>query len=827
MSLQVCHCGWSKVTTPHDLRVHQGKKGCTPKEARIPDRNLFVFGNPFPKFSFTEFHIRAETPLPDMDQLNMSDFPLELVLPGPRTQQLKEFWTQEGTQRPLQDMLKEPQEDCRAIVPYKNEPFLTTVSSGLSAQTPAAPAGATTPESSSKSQQRSDQIGAREDTILHAPNFFPSPQPVLTTVSSGLSAQTPAAPAGATAPESSSKSQQHSDQSDARVDEVSRAFDFSKSPQPVLTTVSSGLSAQTPAAPAGATNPDSSSKSQQRSDQSGAREDTILQAPNFFPSPQPVLTTVSSGLSAQTPAAPAGATNPDSSSKSQQRSDQSGAREDTILQAPNFFPSPQPFLTTVSSGLSAQTPAAPAGATTPESSSKSQQRSDQIGAREDTILQAPNFFPSPQPVLTTVSSGLSAQTPAAPSGATTPESFFKSPHRSDRLCPRVDKVIRAFNFSTGAEQVDELVCELPKTNILETEAKRKERERKESEAQKLLKLKQDRTKAILLQKIHLREQKAAEVNLSMETCKGELDAEMLDINDVFSEVLRVVEDAWRKALQPLKERRKEVKKEAQDLVTKLQKEVDELKKTFDDVDKNLDSQISSQTHLDDGDWKNATVDTSFAFGTLRTTTSAMMDQIQQKLENLTPLELMRIPTFAVDVKLDPNTAHRCLILSPDGKTVRDGGKTQKGLDTPERFDQFGSILAVNRFTSGKSYWEVEVSNKTGWDVGVTRGKANRKGKLLLRPNEGYWVIVHYEDKKFAALTDPPTSLSLQAKPQKVGVFVDYKGGLVTFYDVTNQSHIFSFTECLFDDVIIPYFSPHLKQNKKNSDPLIITAVSKQ
>uniref|UniRef100_A0A3Q1FEK9 B30.2/SPRY domain-containing protein n=1 Tax=Acanthochromis polyacanthus TaxID=80966 RepID=A0A3Q1FEK9_9TELE len=181
----------------------------------------------------------------------------------------------------------------------------------------------------------------------------------------------------------------------------------------------------------------------------------------------------------------------------------------------------------------------------------------------------------------------------------------------------------------------------------------------------------------------------------------------------------------------------------------------------------------------------------------------------------------------MDVKLDPTTAHQCLVLSANGKEVRDGGQKPKVPDTPERFDAFGSILGLNSFTSGKSYWEVEVTNKTGWDLGVARGNANRKGKLTLNPDNGYWVTVHYEDRKYAALTTPPVSLPLKEKAEKVGVFVDYEEGLVSFYDVTTQSHIYSFTECSFSEPIFPYFSPHLKQNGKNIDPLIISAVQKQ
>lgn len=180
----------------------------------------------------------------------------------------------------------------------------------------------------------------------------------------------------------------------------------------------------------------------------------------------------------------------------------------------------------------------------------------------------------------------------------------------------------------------------------------------------------------------------------------------------------------------------------------------------------------------------------------------------------------------VDVKLDPATAHRRLVLSEEGKDVKDGGEDdgEANNDDPERFDWFGSVLGVNCLTSGKSYWEVEVSNKNGWDIGVARADANRKGPLALNPENGYWATVHYEGEKYAALTAPPHLLSLKQKPKKVGVFVDYEEGLVSFYDVTAHSHIYSFTQCSFGGRIFPYFSPHTKQEEKNAGPLVISSV---
>ncbi|XP_067435635.1 E3 ubiquitin-protein ligase TRIM21-like isoform X3 [Thunnus thynnus] len=480
-----------------------------------------------------------------------------------------------------------------------------------------------------------------------------------------------------------------------------------------------------------------------------------------------------------------------------------------------------------------------------------QQRSLQMAQNSDNTHRELDFSTGAQHVLMPVSQNLSFQMNPAAAEATvkeTSKSFFESPQRSHQSATSSDKACRALDFSTGVQQVqnnlfehpdveqnrfypmDQLMWGPPTTTAQGTavrpqvEEKEKEKE-KEREAQKLLKARQDRTRADLQQKTQMREQKVAEVRSSLKACKGSLDAEWLEINSVFSEVMRVVEDTRQKALQPLEERRQRVKKEAQQLVQKLQREIDELKRTIDELDKNPDLQVSALTSLDESrDWKHLTVDTSFSFGTLRATTSVMMEQIHQKLEKLSSVELKRIPAFAVDVKLDPTSAHQCLVLSPDGKRVRDGGKNQPAPDSPKRFDLYGSILGLNRLTTGKSYWEVEVSNKTGWDLGVARGDANRKGELSLNPDNGYWALVHYEGKKYAALTAPPVPLTLKEKPRKVGVFVAYEEGLVSFYDVTAQSHIYSFTNCSFRDEILPYFSPHLKQNDENVDPLIISAV---
>ncbi|XP_066577181.1 uncharacterized protein LOC136767313 [Amia ocellicauda] len=156
-------------------------------------------------------------------------------------------------------------------------------------------------------------------------------------------------------------------------------------------------------------------------------------------------------------------------------------------------------------------------------------------------------------------------------------------------------------------------------------------------------------------------------------------------------------------------------------------------------------------------------------------------------------ELQRLHRHAVDVTLDPNTAAPKLILSEDGKQVRHGDKRQVLPDNPERFDLSPCVLGKEGFSSGRHYWEVEVGEKTDWDLGVARESISRKGQITLSPEDGYWTVWLRIGNEYEALDDPSVLLPLSLKPRTVGVFVDYEGGQVSFYNVEARSHIYTFT----------------------------------
>ncbi|XP_064814547.1 butyrophilin subfamily 1 member A1-like isoform X1 [Oncorhynchus masou masou] len=178
------------------------------------------------------------------------------------------------------------------------------------------------------------------------------------------------------------------------------------------------------------------------------------------------------------------------------------------------------------------------------------------------------------------------------------------------------------------------------------------------------------------------------------------------------------------------------------------------------------------------------------------------------------------PHQCMDVTLDPDTAHPGLILSEDRKQVRYGDMKQNLPDNPKRFDTVPYVLGKESFSSGRFYYEVQVEGKEGWTLGVARESINRKKFIYLKPENGCWTV-WLRNKKYEAFTDPSVPLSLREKPQKVGVFVDYEEGQVSFYNVEARSHIYSFTGYTFTEKLYPFF---YSGATGNSAPQVITPV---
>ncbi|KAI5629496.1 butyrophilin-like protein 3, partial [Silurus asotus] len=179
----------------------------------------------------------------------------------------------------------------------------------------------------------------------------------------------------------------------------------------------------------------------------------------------------------------------------------------------------------------------------------------------------------------------------------------------------------------------------------------------------------------------------------------------------------------------------------------------------------------------------------------------VLDKEEKEIYNRT------VKKSLLEVTLDLDSANPFLILSDDGKQVRCGDTKQNLTDTPKRFTESRAVVGNQSFSSGRFYYEVQVRGKIEWKLGVMSENINRKEWIMEKPQNGFWTVGLWDGNQYWAHADPNVSLTLREKVEKLGVFVDYDEGLVSFYDVNSRSHIYSFTGQTFTHNLIPYFSP--------------------
>ncbi|XP_078497872.1 E3 ubiquitin-protein ligase TRIM39-like [Lissotriton helveticus] len=166
---------------------------------------------------------------------------------------------------------------------------------------------------------------------------------------------------------------------------------------------------------------------------------------------------------------------------------------------------------------------------------------------------------------------------------------------------------------------------------------------------------------------------------------------------------------------------------------------------------------------------------------------------------------MVVKSYKVMVTLDPDTAHRELLVSEGGRRVRGTSTAQALPDTPKRFTLYRCVLGSEGFTSGRHYWEVQLLQEgSGWEVGVAAESVNRKGGITWSPEGGVWAVQRWKGQ-YWALTSPQTPLAPHEKPLKLGVYLDYEGGRLSLYNADSMELLYSFPQAPFTQRLFPIF----------------------
>ncbi|XP_038123640.1 NLR family CARD domain-containing protein 3-like [Cyprinodon tularosa] len=163
--------------------------------------------------------------------------------------------------------------------------------------------------------------------------------------------------------------------------------------------------------------------------------------------------------------------------------------------------------------------------------------------------------------------------------------------------------------------------------------------------------------------------------------------------------------------------------------------------------------------------------------------------------------------YSCQLTIDTNTVNKHLKLSEDNRKVTRVWEACMYPDHPDRFDVSPQLLCETPLT-GRCYWEVELRGDVS--LGVAGKRIGRKGNdesCVFGENDLSWCLNCSEEGYSVCSNDIVTPLSYCSNSclmsDKVGVYVDYPAGTLSFYRVSSDSpiHIYTFsttfTEPLF------------------------------
>ncbi|XP_077122678.1 E3 ubiquitin-protein ligase TRIM39-like [Ranitomeya variabilis] len=147
-----------------------------------------------------------------------------------------------------------------------------------------------------------------------------------------------------------------------------------------------------------------------------------------------------------------------------------------------------------------------------------------------------------------------------------------------------------------------------------------------------------------------------------------------------------------------------------------------------------------------------------------------------------------------DILLDVTTAHNNLLISDDLKTATWTEEKQKRPETAERF-QYDQVMSRRGFTSGRHYWDAEISRSGRWRVGMCYPSIVRMGwQSVIGNNNKSWSLERYKNQYLVRHGSKEIQFPYRISSNRVRICLDYRAGQLSFYELCDPiRHLHTFT----------------------------------
>ncbi|XP_026016151.1 tripartite motif-containing protein 16-like protein [Astatotilapia calliptera] len=353
----------------------------------------------------------------------------------------------------------------------------------------------------------------------------------------------------------------------------------------------------------------------------------------------------------------------------------------------------------------------------------------------------------------------------------------------------------------GPEDLQENICSHHKGHETVPAAAERTEKQKELEVRRLN----------IQQRIQEREKDVKLLQQEVEAINGSADKAVEDSEKMFTELIRLLQKRSSDVKQQVRSQQETEVSRVKELQEKLEQEIAELKRKDGELEQLSHTEdhnqflhnypslsaLSESTHS-----SSINIRPLSYFEDVTAAVSETRDKLQDILREewtnisltVTEEDVLLSPAepktragflkYSHEITLDPNTAHRELLLSEENRKVTLMRQKQTYSNHPDRFTDYYQVLSRESLT-GRCYWEVKWRGG-GVDAAVaykTISRAGESDECGFGFNDNSWLLSC--DRKSCKFLHKNVQTVLSGpRSSRVGVYLDHRAGILSFYSVS-------------------------------------------
>uniref|UniRef100_A0A671X8V3 Tripartite motif-containing protein 16-like n=1 Tax=Sparus aurata TaxID=8175 RepID=A0A671X8V3_SPAAU len=285
------------------------------------------------------------------------------------------------------------------------------------------------------------------------------------------------------------------------------------------------------------------------------------------------------------------------------------------------------------------------------------------------------------------------------------------------------------------------------------------------------------------QRIQDREKDVKVLQQEVEAINGSADKAVEDSEKIFTQLIRLMEKRRSDVKQQVRSQQETEVSRVKELQEKLEQEITELKRKDAEL-KNIN--ISPLRYFEDvtAAVSEVRVKLQDVLREMWRNILVTVTEVDVLLSQSEPITRAGFLKYSCEITLDPNTAHRHLLLSEGDRKATRMTVEQSYSRHPDRFTDWVQVLSRESLT-GRCYWEVE---RRGGTVGVAVAykkirRAGRSHESSFGQNDKSWSLYCSSDSCEFWYNNIKTPVS-GPESSRVGVYLDHSAGILSFYSMS-------------------------------------------